>query len=379
MSLAKRWVVPLTVALCCLNNPLPRAIANTETETTTTNPAATAILPANILQPLSRSASAKPRLSAYQSGATIADLPEATVLSFDPRWVRIDLLKGWDQEDAAFKDRGALAFVSGPMYERVVDEQTNQEIGVALGDMKFGRSITWARNRAAARERAFVGVTQNGRVEFGYGALTPERKARYETFIGGLHAIYNDTQQVPPEYRGGYNSGIQQEFRYFLPRIRVVYGLRPDGQFSFFMSKDGMTMNEAITLSRRLGYLAAYMPDHASKSRLIIPGEKPFTPEDADWMSNGVLNYAHVPFLVRMTPRRAPVGFVRNQRLSIQARVRRNEFCQDLQGCDLSAMFSRIRDRLRDRTIIAVDQAVRYQLQPALDRFWAWTGGSSLQ
>lgn len=244
--------------------------------------------------------------------------------------------------------------------------------------MKFGRSITWARNRAAARERAYVGVTQNGRVEFGYGALTPERQLRYETFIGGLHAIYNDTQPQPPEYRGGYNSGIQQEFRYFLPRIRIIYGLRPDGQFSFFMSKEGMTMNEAITLSRRLGYLAAYMPDHASKSRLIIPGEKPFSSEDADWMSNGVLNYAHVPFLVRMTPRRAPVGFVRNQRLSIRARVQRDELCQEWRGCDWPSMVIRIRDRLRDRAIIAVDQAVRQQLQPALDRFWAWTGGSSL-
>lgn len=377
MSSLQRWVVPLTVALCCLNNPLPRAIAATDSQSSPTN-AIEAPLPAKVLQPLSRSASANPRLADYQSGATLADLPEATVLSFDPRWVRMDLLEGWDREEAAFKDGGALAFVSGPMYERVVDEKTGQEIGVALGDMKFGRSITWARNRAAARERAYVGVTQNGRVEFGYGALTPERQLRYETFIGGLHAIYNDTQPQPPYYRGGYNSGIQQEFRYFLPRIRIVYGLRPDGQFSFFMSKEGMTMNEAISLSRRLGYLAAYMPDHASKSRLIIPAEKPFTTEDADWMSNGVLNYAHVPFLVRMTPRRAPVGFVRNQRLSVRARVQRDELCQEWRGCNFPSMFNRIRDRLRDRTIIAVDQAVRQQLQPALDRFWAWTGGSSL-
>lgn len=378
MSPLQRWVVPLTVALCCLNSPAVRAIAKADSQTQTPSAAAKAPLPAKILRPLQRSASANPHLAAYQSGATIADLPEATILSFDPRWVRIDLLKGWDQESTAFRDRGALAFISGPMYERVVDEKTGQEIGIALGDMKFGRSITWARNRAAARERAYVGVTQNGRVEFGYGALTPDRQLRYETFIGGLHAIYNDTQPQPPDYRGGYNGGIQQEFRYFLPRIRIVYGLRPDGQFSFFMSKNGMTMNEAITLSRRLGYLAAYMPDHASKSRLIIPGEKPFTAKDTDWMSNGVLNYAHVPFLVRMTPRRAPVGFIRNQRLTIQARVQHNEFCQEFQGCDLKLMFSRIRDRLRDRTIVAVDQSVRQQLQPALDRFWAWTGGSSL-
>lgn len=376
MSPLKRWLSPLAVALCCLGGPVTIAMAMPQDPKLTTAPAET--IPSKVFQPLQRSASANPRLAAYQAGATYAELPEATVLSFDPRWVRMDLLKGWDKEDAAFRDRGALAFVSGPMYERVVDEHTDQEIGVALGDMKFGRETIWARNRAAARERAYVGVTQSGRVEFGYGALTPDRQQRYETFVGGLHAIYNYTQPAPPEYRGGYNSGIQQEFRYFLPRVRIVYGLRPDGQFSFFMSKEGMTMNEAIALSHQLGYLAAYMPDHASKSRLIIPEKRPFSHEDADWMSNGVLNFAHVPFLVRMTPRRAPVGFIRNQRLSVQARNDRQEFCHDLKTCEMGPMLTRIRDRVRDRAIIAVDRTVQKQLQPALDRFWAWTGGSSL-
>jgi len=42
------------------------------------------------------------------------------------------------------------------------------------------------------------------------------------------------------------------------------------------------------------GFLAAYMPDHASKSRLIIPGEKPFTDADANGISGSVTSFVHV-------------------------------------------------------------------------------------
>jgi len=43
---------------------------------------------------------------------------EAFSLDFDPRTVQFDLLEGWDKEQEAFADGNALAFVSGPMYER---------------------------------------------------------------------------------------------------------------------------------------------------------------------------------------------------------------------------------------------------------------------
>ena len=45
---------------------------------------------------------------------------EVYALELDPRRVRFGLLEGWDREDDAFQDISALAYVSGPMYERHV-------------------------------------------------------------------------------------------------------------------------------------------------------------------------------------------------------------------------------------------------------------------
>ena len=63
---------------------------------------------------------------------------EVYALDFDPRKVRIGLLEGWDREQDAFEDSAALAYVSGPMYERHIDNG-GQEITVPLGDLKFGQ------------------------------------------------------------------------------------------------------------------------------------------------------------------------------------------------------------------------------------------------
>ena len=49
---------------------------------------------------------------------------EVFALEMDPRKVRFDLLEGWDREQDAFEDMAALAYVSGPMYERHVDMES---------------------------------------------------------------------------------------------------------------------------------------------------------------------------------------------------------------------------------------------------------------
>ena len=49
------------------------------------------------------------------------------------------------------------------------------------------------------------------------------------------------------------------------------------------------------------------MPDHASKSRLIIPGVKGFTEEDANWISGGATSFVHVPYLWWLSPRQIPL------------------------------------------------------------------------
>ena len=147
---------------------------------------------------------------------------------------------------------------------------------VPLGDLKLGDRIWRGPNRSAARQRAFLGIRYDGRVDFGFGELTPEREKLYDTFIGGLHSIYNDLEPEPPDYKGAYSISMGQQIRYFLPRIRVIYGLRGDGRVAMLMSRDGLTLEQTKALARERGFVAAYMPDHASKSRFIIPGVKGF-------------------------------------------------------------------------------------------------------
>ncbi|MEN9388238.1 MAG: hypothetical protein RLZZ255_1214, partial [Cyanobacteriota bacterium] len=165
---------------------------------------------------------------------------EVYALDFDPRQVQLDLLEGWDREQDAFEDSAALAYVSGPMYERHVNDN-GQEITVPLGDIKLGARVWRGRNRTAARQRAFIGIRHNGQVDFGYGELTPERAALYDSFIGGLHSVYNDLETPPASYRGAYSISMGQQIRYYLPRIRMVMGLRPDGRLEVLMSRDGLT------------------------------------------------------------------------------------------------------------------------------------------
>ena len=244
-------------------------------------------------------------------------------LDLDPRQVEFGLLRGWDQEQVAFADPDALAFISGPMYERyywpnpgleqIIDQTvqpsspqraTDQGYTVPLGDLKFGPEIWRGLNRAAASQRAFIGIDAAGEVTFGYGELTAQRARTYETFIGGLHVLYNDLQPVQLGYQGAYSKGLGQKIRYYLPRVRVIIGMRPDRRLEVLMSKDGLTLEETRDLSRQRGLVAAYLPDHASKSRFIVPGVKGFDEEDANWISGGSTSYVHVPYMIRISQRR---------------------------------------------------------------------------
>ena len=227
-------------------------------------------------------------------------------LDFDPRRVQFDLLEGWDREQEAFNDSSALAYVSGPMYERHVTNN-GQEITVPLGDIKLGARVWRGRNRTASRQRAFIGIRHDGRVDFSYGELTPQRADLYDSFIGGLHSVYNDLEAPPPEYRGAYSISMGQQIRYYLPRIRMLFGLRSDGRLEVLMSRDGLTLEQTKALARERGLQAAYMPDHASKSRFIIPGLKGFNQEDANWISGGATSFVHVPYMLRLSRRSIPL------------------------------------------------------------------------
>ena len=288
---------------------------------------------------------------------------EVYALDFDPRDVRLGLLEGWDREQDAFADDAALAFVSGPMYERHIDPE-GQEITVPLGDLKFGRRVWLGKNRTASRQRAFIGIRRDGQVDFGYGELNQDRMKTYDTFVGGLHSIYNDLEAPPSSYRGAYSVSMGQRIRYYLPRIRMVYGLRRDGRLEMLMSRDGLTLEQTKALARRRDLVAAYMPDHASKSRLIIPGVKGFTEEDANWISGGATSFVHVPYLLRLSERRHPLqgGLISN--LSQQL--------QDQDQCDGPFSCSRwAGHQLMDRALAGLNRVIETGLEPVARVIWS--------
>ena len=288
---------------------------------------------------------------------------EVYALNLDPREVRFDLLEGWDREQDAFEDVAALAYVSGPMYERHIDN-AGQEITVPLGDLKFGARVWRGRNRTASRQRAFIGIRHDGSVDFGYGELTEERSRTYDTFIGGLHSLYNDLEEPPETYKGAYSKSMGQRIRYYLPRIRMVMGLRDDGRLEVLMSRDGLTLEQSKELARRRSYLAAYMPDHASKSRFIIPGVKGFTEEDANWISGGATSFVHVPYMLRMSARQFPLRG--NLIAGLTPKIGVDDDCNGPIAC--VQLFG---SHLADRALAGLNRVMEQGVEPLARMIWA--------
>ena len=292
--------------------------------------------------------------------------PETFDLAIDPRQVRFDLFEGWDRENEAFSDRGALAYISGPMYERHVGDDGG-EITVPLGDLKLGDRVWRGSNRTASRQRAFIGIRHDGSVEFGYGELTPTREKEFDTFIGGLHSLYNDTQTPPQSYRGAYSISMGQQIRYFLPRIRIVIGLLPDGRLEALMSRDGLTLEQTKGLARRHGMVAAYLPDHASKSRFIIPGHKGFSEEDANWISGGATSFVHVPYMLRLSQRSLPL---QGSLLGVISSHLPRQGCGSLTSC-----FSQWGGAVLDHGLAGVNRLMDQVVDPLARLVWAPRSG----
>ena len=322
-----------------------------------------------IAPPLPESRRPEPTAAVSSSTSLFRYRPDDQVfaLDFDPRKVRLDLFEGWDREQDAFNDSAALAYVSGPMYERHVNN-SGQEITVPLGDIKLGERVWRGRNRTAARQRAYIGIRHDGRVDFGYGELTPDRAALYDSFIGGLHSVYNDLEAPPPEYRGAYSISMGQQIRYYLPRIRMLIGLRGDGRLEVLMSRDGLTLEQTKALARKRGLRAAYMPDHASKSRFIIPGVKDFSQEDANWISGGATSFVHVPYMLRLSERAVPLQG--NLLASLTPRL-------GARGCGNPLQCGQtLGGQIVDRALAGFNRLMEQGVEPVARLIWAPKGGS---
>ena len=213
----------------------------------------------------------------------------------DPRWIDVEFFGGWNREMDANEDTDALLFTSGPTFAR---GRGNGELGMRLhGDLMLANGTWRAGNLTAARERAWMGITRDGALEFGYGPLTPELEQNLRMFIGGLHAFTNTTRVAPETYEGVYGE-------MHLADVRIVYGLRADGKLELVETADGVHFRDLKHFVEQKGFLAAYLPDHASKSRLIIPGTRPWSQEQAVWVSGGKPSITQMPFLLRVMPTR---------------------------------------------------------------------------
>ena len=213
----------------------------------------------------------------------------------DPRWIHVEFFGGWNREMEANDDTEALLFTSGPTFAR---GRGNGDLGMRLhGDLMLANGTWRAGNLTAARERAWMGITHGGALEFGYGPLTPELEQELRLFIGGLHAFTNTTRDAPETYEGVYGE-------MHLADVRIVYGLRADGKLELVETADGVHFRDLKHFVEQKGFLAAYLPDHASKSRLIIPGTRPWSQEQAVWVSGGKPSITQMPFLLRVTPTR---------------------------------------------------------------------------
>ena len=87
-----------------------------------------------------------------------------------------------------------------------------------------------------------------------------------------------------------------------LADVRIVFGLRPDGQLELVETADGVLFSDLETFVEEKGFLAAYLPDHASKSRLIVPGRRLWSDEHAEWVSGGRPSITQMPFLLKLRP-----------------------------------------------------------------------------
>ena len=143
----------------------------------------------------------------------------------------------------------------------------------------------------------------------------------------------------------------------------MIYGLRPDGRLAILMSRDGLTLEQTKAMARQRGFLAAYMPDHASKSRFIIPGVKGFSSEDANWISGGATSFVHVPYMLRLSQRSLPLPGVLLASITPRLPL---ATCADPLRCASS-----LAGGLADRLLAGFNRLMEQGVEPLARLIWA--------
>jgi len=214
-----------------------------------------------------------------------------TSLILNPSKVTFGLYHGWNREFQANNDNTSIAFISGPTFELL----PRTDLGyTAHGDLKLSNGTWLSKNLAASVSRAHLCITPAGLPSFGFGALTQGRAKVCRIFIGGLHSLFNNSTSIPLTYKGVYG-------KMYMSDVRIIYGLRKDDLIEIIETHDGVSFADLNTFVRRKGFLAAYLPDHASKSRLIVPGVRLWSLQHAIWISGGRPSITQMPLMLRVS------------------------------------------------------------------------------
>ena len=165
------------------------------------------------------------------------------------------------------------------------------------GDLMLSNGTWRAGNRAAAAGRAYIAITSDGELVFGYG-ISHRLERKIPSLCWWIACLQSSRSIPPADYRGVYG-----EMR--LADVRIIYALRSDGALEVIETADGVHFNDLKLLVEQRNFTAAFLPDHASKSRLIVPGTRPWSEEQAVWVSGGKPSITQLPFMLRVLARDA--------------------------------------------------------------------------
>ena len=130
----------------------------------------------------------------------------------------------------------------------------------------------------------------------GFGSFTPEADANCRLFIGGLHAFLHPVEPKPATYKGVHGPMAMAD-------VRIIYGVRPDSRLEVVETADGLLFPDSHLFVQAVGFEAAFLPDYASKFWLIVPGQRHWSDEQAEWVSGGQPLITALPFMLRVVPR----------------------------------------------------------------------------
>ena len=106
------------------------------------------------------------------------------------------------------------------------------------------------------------------------------------------------------------------------------------------------------------------MPDHASKSRFIIPGTKGFTEEDANWISGGATSFVHVPYMLRLSPRQR---WLRGDLVAgLTPKLIEQQSCDGPVDC-----VQLVGGHLADRALAGLNRVMEQGVEPLARMIWA--------